>query len=339
MDPCKVLPTEVLSCIVQCLRPSDSPVAIPAIHEVTKALTSLTLVSSTLRSLAIPYLYTYCLYIDGPLRLQLLLRTLSSKVDTGSDKEHQTSENARKTSTAFSLQGKSWMLKSLYLAPFTGDTIEEPAVAKMIDSLFELLSPSLARLVIDMPLRSLYPEEDIDNIRPILRAAFARLEALEEFTSAQDELYLETRVSDDDEPLREIPLWSTWHRLKHLALYNVDIEEPGFLRGLRKLQNLEVLVLTRADGEHDWSTSALLALEPLKRVTIVNSASGHLCGPVIIGVPDKPSVRGNCDTKIADIVRLEVLVDGDGQEGAEDIEVCQTWTRDRAIEGTLWDAV
>jgi hypothetical protein len=64
------------------------------------------------------------------------------------------------------------VLRSMYLAPFTGENIDELPEVTMIKSLFELLLPFLVCLVTDMPLRSVYPDEDVQYIRPLLRNAF-----------------------------------------------------------------------------------------------------------------------------------------------------------------------
>ena len=330
------LPTELLSSIIQCLRPSGSPVAIPATHEVTKALLALTSVSSRIRSLAAPYLYDYCLYIDSPSRLQLLLRTLCSQADILRNEEHAFRESAGDKSLGPFLRDRGHgVLKSLYLAPFTQDTIKEPPVVQMIASLFEIISPCLTRLVIDMPLRSLYPEEDISGPRSVLNEAFQRLTALEEFTSAQDELFLDTLVAEQDVIVRQPLVWRMWPRLKHLALYNVDVDSQRFRISLEKLQNLEVIVLTRADGEQDASTSSLLSIKSLKRVLIVNTKSCHPRFPVITGSPQTLTKSERYGSRIPEIVRISVpIID---EEEAQDIEVCLLWTRDKAMNGQLWD--
>lgn len=339
------LPNELLSCIIQCLRPSGSPVAIPASHEIAQALLALTLVSSKIRSLAVPYLYNYCLYIDSPWRLQLLLGTLSREGNILQSRQHDCDEVAGSGPLGtFLLAHGHRVLKSLYLAPFEMDTIDELPVVKMIDHLFELLSPSLNRLVIDMPLRSLYPDDDTQEIRPVLRKAFQRLTALKEFVSARDELYLATWVVEGFNLEREPLVWSLWPQLEQLALYNVDICCYRFLGSLKQLPNLKVLVLTRADGEQDVSALDLITMKPLKRLLIVNTASCHRGSPVIIGIPEKLAKNQTHAIGETEIVRVNVPVlfedgNGDEQQGLGDIESCQIWTRETGINGSLWDFV
>ncbi|THW44018.1 hypothetical protein D6D21_05082 [Aureobasidium pullulans] len=79
----------------------------------------------------------------------------------------------------------------LYLSPFSGGTINERKVVEQITELFTILAPSLKRLIINMPLRSHYPQEDVvTKLRPILRQGFSLLTNLEEFSSVQDNLFL-----------------------------------------------------------------------------------------------------------------------------------------------------
>lgn len=337
----EALPNELLSCIIHCLRPSGSPLAIPTTHEVTKTLLSLTRVSLTIRSLAVPCLYTYCLYIDSPRRLQLLLRTLSREIDTlqgkGYAAEGCPSRNAIGSSL---LVHRSGVLRSLYLAPFIENTIDELLVVTMIGSLFELLSPFLTRLVIDMPLRSLYPEDDTQEIRPILRDAFRKLTFLEEFTSARDELFLATCKVEGDEFVREPPVWSSWPQLKHLVLYNVDIDCEDFIDGVLTLQNLEVIVLTRADGqEQDATLSKLQRMKALKRILMVNARDSYLDYYVSTFEPCWWTQGTKSDDKVAEIFQIEVPIpDGDHSSyESDEIEACQVWTRDKAISGELWN--
>jgi hypothetical protein len=330
------LPNELLSCIIQSVRPSGSPVAVPAKHVVTQTLLNLTRASSRTRSLAIPYLYTYCLYIDSPRRLELLLRTLSSHVDDLQTKTCATGGAAGSKSLGYNLLNHGHgVLRSLYLAPFEEDTIDDPPVVKMIASLFKLLSPSLARLVINMALRSLYPEEDSHSVRPLLREAFQRLTALEEFTSVQDELFLDTRDIERDDFVREPPVWSLWPRLKHLALYNVDIDSEDVMGSLRKHPSLKVLVLTRADGEREGTTLSLLTMAHLIRVLIVNTASCHPEDPFTTRSVKKLIEGEFHNDKIVEMVRIVVPIAEDLEN--EDITVCQTWTRENSINGNLWN--
>ena len=270
-----VLPYELLSHVVQYLRPIGSPVAIPASHASTKALLSLTLVSSTLHCLALPYLYNHCLYIDSPVRLKLLLRTLSKYGQTVRRKRMSDGRVSRRLVGPYTFDLKPIVLRSLYLAPFTGVTIDELPVANMIASLFELLSPSLTRLVIDMPLRSVCLNKDVHNIPALLRQAFRRLTALEEFTSARDALHLDEGTVPLHSSIQKPLIWSLWPRLTRLALYELNIHSPALEKSISKIQSLEVIVLTRDDGDQRILASGLARVLPLKRVLLVNNMPGY----------------------------------------------------------------
>ncbi|KAE8441556.1 hypothetical protein EG329_004675 [Mollisiaceae sp. DMI_Dod_QoI] len=225
------LPLEIILNIIDFVVSSSKPLPIALVRTLptTRTLLSLTLTSRAIYPLARRLLYTHCMYISNSQKLALLLRTLTTL--------SQRSQSA---------QDPLPSITSLYLRPFAGSYVELNK-ARAIKQLLNIVGPTLRRLVIDMPLRSLYPEDDSDGIRPVLRSAFLDLPALEEFCSVRDELYLATEARF---PPHEPPVWSLWPKLKKLALYNQDIT-ADFLRGIRKLHNIETLVLTRSDGLYE----------------------------------------------------------------------------------------
>ena len=346
-----VLPNKLWPCIIQSLRPSGSPVAFSAKHEVTKALLNLTLVSSTIRSFALPCLYTHCLYIDSPRRLWFLLCTLAryGRIMQGPMLPKANVSKRLVGPCILNLPPPAFL--SLYLAPFSDRNIDELNVVTWVRALFEFISNSLARLVIDMPLRSIYPYEDSNKVRPILRKAFQRLTALEEFTGTRDELYLDIYSSPQNLFIREPQIWASWPRLKRLALYNLDIDCSKFKDGLSNLQNLEVLVLTRADGLQEASISSLLSTTSLKRILIINTARGHEQSSYSTSAQGRSVRNGPLKNRVADVVKIDLPIVSVkqpmfrfGQEPEryfdyedDPIGTCQVWTRDKAINGELWD--
>jgi hypothetical protein len=348
------LPTELLYNIIEGLIPSSPPVAFSASHVVTRTLVNLCLVSRSIHHAAIRCLFAHCLYIDSPERLKLLQQTLIN--------HHQGRAFGENISLPPPLP-KSWrdcnlgarlrsspisLIKSLFLAPYPGDTIDCPEIAPLILGLCTTLGPQLTRLVIDIPLRSLYPEDDINHVRPFLRAAFSQLVALEEFVSARDELFLDVTTREQG-PRREPAVWSRWPNLKRLALYNADLSSDRFIRDIGQCANITHLVLTRSDGLEEpipslnpvpGSSLPLQRSRELRRVSIVNTASGHwyspgfsflewnycFVGKVWNGVP------GGCRVQIVQIT-VPVPV---GRED-DDIELCQEWVREAAIQGTVWE--
>ncbi|KAF5863744.1 hypothetical protein ETB97_009379 [Aspergillus alliaceus] len=319
------LPAEVILQVIQCLVPSEPPVAFPPEHSVTQALISLTLVSSLTHQAAKRLLLKHCLYLNSGQRLDLVLPQL-----LGDDQKQQTQPTG------------------LFLAPFPVQSLEEPLVVTQVDLLSSHICGSLRRLVIDMPLRDLRPYEDEQGLRKIIRAAFVRLTQLEEFCSARDELYCDT-MQRGIEP----PVWSLWPRLKCLALYNVAVEWREFWRFLPACPNLTHLVLTRADyltDPMDPDAVGLAWWSSLKRILIVNGASGHLSDLRLrepgwetsvvgqLGLP-QPTVESESNKLTVEFKpSLEYFCIDVPPEKEDDLpDICQEWVCEQATRGTLWD--
>ncbi|CAG8953927.1 hypothetical protein HYFRA_00010888 [Hymenoscyphus fraxineus] len=227
------LPLEILILIIRKLppQPPHIPIALPATDVLTKTFIALSLTNTAFHAIAIDYLYKYCLFIDKPWRLTALLRSLG------------TLQNLK---SGISRQGVSPAnITSLVLKPYHNGTIADRRIAEEINALFTILAPNLKRLVIDMELRSLYPEDDDEGIRPILRMAFEKLTAIEVFCSTRDELFLNLHWPLHPEP----PVWSYWKNLTTLALYNVDME--NFMPYVKVMDSIKTLVLTNADSIDD----------------------------------------------------------------------------------------
>jgi hypothetical protein len=317
------LPTEIILQIIDSLVEFGplTPVAIPPWDVRCRTLYSFLTVSKPLHSIARRHLYRHCLYIDSAERLRLLLRSLAEA-------------NA---STVPILP----YISSLFISPHEyNNTIDDLPVAKWIYELFSIIYPTLKRLVIDMPLRSLYPEDDHLSVRPILRAAFLRLVNVEEFASARDELYLRSSV-DDWEAAREETVWAQWPRLQKLALYNPDVDDL-FADNAKSLQHLDTLVLTRADG---------VKYNPIRQMFLKDDECQHLrildvnkegFSDMVIDDGDTYTDDNGITQPVPDVkhfkgtVELErVLVRGPEQEYVH-ITAVQKTVRDAAIEGLLW---
>ncbi|KFX91715.1 hypothetical protein V494_00376 [Pseudogymnoascus sp. VKM F-4513 (FW-928)] len=202
-----------------------------------------------------------------------------------------------------------------------------------------------------MPLRSLYPEDDHNRVRPILRAAFASLKFIKEFCSVRDELFLDTV-----NPTNEAKVWSFWPHLEHLALYNVDVASSKFLIALRRCEGLTKLVLTRPDGlEMSIEDSDFPPLPHLQLIKIVNTAEGHRQWPLFRRLTWRSCFLGRILTEsphfspanymaepaaaaqgaMAKLFNINVPIPA-GREGYE-AEVCQEWVRNHAVDGSLWE--
>lgn len=308
------LPADIILLVIDFVVPASiqSPIALSVRSTTTKTLLSLTLTSRTIYPTARRLLYTHCLYINTPRRLLDLLKTLSDPSDLS--KPSQNNGHLLPYIT------------SLYLRPFASyTTIEDLSIATAVHSLLSILSPHLRRLLIDMPLRSYYPEDDTLGIRPILRSAFADLPALEEFCSVRDELYLDTLVAPSEESL----VWSLWPKLRILVLYNVDVSSHRFWKGLGQLENIETVMLTRSDGleevdiKREWRKQFDRVTQPRSlNIVLVNVEAEHR---VLVGRDS-----GKKDDQMQ-VRELNVPTSYYGDE--DPILLCQQWTKRGVLHG------
>ena len=348
------LPTELLLHTIDSLIPSNPPVAFPASHIVTRTLLKLCLVSKTIHYAATRLLFAHCVYVDSPDRLRLLQRTLvDHHVERAFGSRIPRQLPLDRDLPDFNLETchentSKPFINSLFLAPFPDDTIDSPEIAPLVLGLCTTIGHYLTRLVIDIPLRSLYPEDDTNNVRPFLQAAFQELVTLEEFVSTRDELFLDVTEHDREHPA----VWSTWPNLKRLALYNVDVSSMRFLRDIRQCRQLTHLVLTRADGLTGRvfpSSPSLFPPPPLQmshslqRVLIVNFTDDHGYSPAFSRRKWKDCFLGKVWVAMSDnqkhklqIARIDVPIPG-FREIDYAIERCQEWVCEAAIQGTLWE--
>ncbi|WPG98483.1 Hypothetical protein R9X50_00127400 [Acrodontium crateriforme] len=325
----KRLPPEIWDIIVGFIDTQEDCVALPSSHIVTEALLSCLTVCKTIGFSAQEKLYEKCLYIDSAWRLKDLLKSSVFRA-IGSFDPPST------TWTGFS---------ALYLAPFSGDTIDELEVIVDIQILFSTLHKTLKRLVINMPLRSVYPNDDAGPVvRPALRQAFQHLIAIEEFVSVRDELYLSTICPSDF--IEEPNLWCQWTNLRRLALYNVDID-GFFITEIQRATKLEALVLTRADGIYEGIEKLLRNAPQSAKVYLVNSKEEFLQttpfdeAPTIYTDVLRAKLSGRGEKTAAGSASLKFLFAEDYQTEHEPnspspIDICQNWIEGKALDGSLW---
>src|SRR5690242_3603808 len=297
MEMRRHLPLELVLNIITCaLPPSDA--ILPPSHDVTKLLLTFTLVCSETRRLANRYLRERCVYLSSSKRLSAYILAIKQ-------------EPRLRNATALSL------------SPFQ-DTIDDLPLCSWVRELFNYTCSSLRRLVIDIPLRSLYPEDDHLAVRAVLREGFMRLDNLEEFVSTQDELYLEVTENG-----RHPAVWRSWKKLKRLALYNVDLTFY-FFQDLARLPLLETLVLSRSDGNdeslHDWAEYFKTTARPFKLLMLGSERRRLLPDRLLTGriknraeIVDVPMIRS---------IWLQHTIDFS-------IEECQSFVRSHAESGTL----
>ncbi|KAF3042124.1 hypothetical protein E8E12_005218 [Didymella heteroderae] len=292
------LPLELVLNVIKCSLPSSDAI-LPPSHDVTKALLTWTLVCHETRRLANRYLRERCVYLNSSQRLSAYLLAIKQEPEL-------------RDATA------------LCLSPFRY-TIDDLPLCSWVRELFNYTCGTLRRLVIDIPLRSLYPEDDHLAVRRVLRDGFERLENLEEFVSTRDELYLE--VTEDG---RHPAVWRCWRKLKRLALYNVDLTF-FFFRDLACLSHLETLVLSRSDGNDesldDWAEYFKLTDHSFKLLMLGSERQRMIPDHLLSGriknraeVVDVPMIRS---------VWLHHTIDFS-------IEECQAYVRKHAENGMLW---
>ncbi|KAK0122472.1 hypothetical protein ONS95_010704 [Cadophora gregata] len=303
------LPVEIQLSIIDAIAPADLPqIALPRNHPFTKTLVALTYTSRALQPHARRLLYTHCLYIHTPNRLRKLLRSIQ---ESPQDVQKDLLDHAT----------------SLYLRPYPVDgTIADVGITNDVLLLMTTLAPRLRRLLVDIPFRSVYPDEDRLGVRPVLRNAFSNLPAVEEFCSVRDELYLELGASDGP------GVWSGWERLKTLVLYNVDMATAKFWKGLYLARGIETVVLTRADGlrevdmkqewRHCFRVDGTEGEERRLDFLLVNVDAEHT-------IPLGWERRRKEDKLQVRILNVPISYYGD-----EDLVViCQHWVKRRVLQG------
>lgn len=319
------LPVEILNRIIWFTIPDHNYLAYPASHITTKTLVTLLTVSRATSRAAKNLLYTHCLYIDTPWRLDYLLTASLAKSCPP---------------VAVSC------IRNLYLAPFPGRTIRDRKIINQITELFTLLGPSLKRLVINMPLRSHYPEEDVtERLRPILRRGFEQLVHLEEFSSVRDELFLaywnpefshiipDLEDVDSDTFRYRINdfMFAKWPKLRLLALYN-GLYSHDLKKTLASMATLEQVVLSRPDFDESfihgmWSCYAYCCRDRLQFTLIESTDDASDVGLQKLSLEDQPSENQH------NVWRYKAFVEKD----EDPISSVQNWTLQRMLDGSLWN--
>ncbi|KAJ9157448.1 hypothetical protein NKR23_g754 [Pleurostoma richardsiae] len=312
------LPLELILHIITCLVPSNPAAFLPLSTSSTKTLIAFTLVCRATSPVAKRLLRQHCLSITSSSRLRDLLLCISIQAASPSPSPDRAALRS---------------LTSLYLAPFPPGRLDDLPTALWVRELFLTVSGTLTRLVVDMPLRSLWPADDHLDVRANLRQGFEALARLEELVCVRDELFL--RVSEPEWHVDEgPPLWASaarWPRLRRLALYNADAGAPGFWRAVGAAPRLETLVLTRADGLEEGvcpkTEYFAVADRPLTVVLVDVEARRPEGMPRWRWRDVDPEGRMR-------VAAYDVPTSFYGDE--DEIELCQEWVKGAALRGTLW---
>lgn len=318
------LPVEILNRIIWFTIPDHNYLAYPASHIATKTLVTLLRVSRAASRAAKHLLYTHCLYMDTPWRLDTLLTA-----------------SLAKPCPPVSLS----CIRNLYLAPFPGRTIRDRKIINQITELFTLLGPSLKRLIINMPLRSHYPEEDVtERLRPILRRGFEQLVHLEEFSSVRDELFLaywnpefshiipDLEDYDFDTSRYRINdfVFERWPKLRLLALYNGMLGH-NLKIALARMPRLEQIVLSRPDFDEGfvqgaWSRFARWYKYRF-RFTLIETTDDASD----VGI-QKLTLEDEQQDEQPDVWRYKAFIEKD----EDPISFVQSWSLQQMLDGSLW---
>lgn len=345
------LPLELIFHIIDSLLPGDPRTVLRPSGSVTKTLLSLTRVCRAIYPVASNHLRQHCLYIDNDRRLRDLIWCVESASTLSQNGNKHKSNLSAPVPPSLPPGIALCPITSLYLAPF-GNSLDNLPTAIWIRELFCLIHPTLERLVIDIPLRSLYPADDHLNVRKTLREAFCLLTNLEEFVSVRDELFLDL-LEPEWRTEREMAVWRLWPRLKRLALYNVAADET-FWASVGEMHDLETVVLTRADdlesvcikthyldasstsaptgdavSAAEAETQTKIKTRPLKvvLVNISNQQPNHLAG------------RENW-TKVdpEDVVKVMLYDVPTSFYGDENPwTLCQQWVKTASLRGKIWE--
>lgn len=194
------------------------------------------------------------------------------------------------------------------------------------------VAPTLKRLIADIPLRSLYPDDDTQGVRPILQQAFESLVNLEVACSTRDEFYLSSSAQHERFESFDDESWPAWTKLRVLALYNPDVSEEAIWRALAKLEYLETVIFTMSDGHDDadmkvlWRRFAVRG-RPL-RILMISDEDGHV----------RRRARQDEEGWKDDEVVVRMVNVPTSYYGDEDvIELCQEFTKKKLLRGVSLD--
>lgn len=286
-------------------------------------------------------LYQHCVYVDSPTSLRLLLRTLSGPED---DRDVEDAEDIYMAEREGRHHATRDLIHSMYLSPFPGPGIDDLPVAQWMAQLLLMLRNRLRRLVVEIDINSLEPEQDHLDVLPTLWRGIYFQEALEEYFSVVDEKDARPRLRTrrlEPAPVSHLLMWRMWPNIKRLCLHweftlamlgwtqdgnpmprhlthlvLVMQGHPSLIDPLLRLvtsQPLRVVLLYSPTGTDD--RAVLPRLEPLERQGAVNEFPIDVVGAA---PPDRCLHTWDASQRNYTTVAVE------------------NWIRDEALAGTLW---
>ncbi|CAH0004518.1 unnamed protein product [Clonostachys byssicola] len=369
------LPNELLLHVVSFLEPGNGQF-LEAAHETTKTLLALMRACKSTNAAASPIFARHCVFLDSEDRTLRFARCLALAASV-SEPAHQSPFGSISAIFMESfLEFKTEHLETLAVVEknieddhtvneedesSSSDYVPEPrphpelndlAVAVAVHDIFLAVAPTLKRLSINIPLRSLWPEDDELGVRPLLRSGFEALINLEEFVSVQDELFL---ITSKELPSDEVEVWANyWPNLRRLCLYDKFLE-PAFWRDVMGCPQLDSVILGRPDGNHvsepadlkrDWISTLAGhrvegneyggAIRPL--TVIIFDMDGQHCSftgfnPAWETLDPDERIR----VRYAKAPPINpVLNSGVPEDEASPRDSVHVWVRKHAFAGTLW---
>lgn len=363
------LPWDVILLVIELLTQPHKDAILSSSHTVTKTLLALTRVCRTTYPTASRLLWRHCVYLDSSQKSEEFLASLSTpsllerpwlasepasvflspfadeahddaSETSGSSSQSEVSSSHHETTSDSSSSSSFWRR-----SPFN-----DLPTACLVQKILLCLSPILRKLVIDMPLRSLYAEYDDQGVRLVLRLGFEALTNLEEFVSVRDELYLDL----DEGPSSQEPLvWATkWPNLRRLGLYNLDLDsDRSVWDAMACLSHLDTVVFTRPDAhgvdmKQRWADA--IRTGPVEVGQVIQRRLKCIFvdydGKDPILSADEDSWRALDPENLLQIVKIAValLVENAGADESGvivdcPVEACQLWIKKHALDGTLWD--
>lgn len=332
------LPLEVILLVVENLISGTGQI-LPPSNNITKTLLSCTLVSKAVNPTATRLLWQNCLYIDSKDRLYRCRDSISHYRPT------------RLFLRLFPDPSPGSTPESVDEMPeeddFPPSPLEDIDMCEAVKSLLLTLAPGLKTIVVDMPLRSLYPADDELGVRKLLREGFEALINIEELVSINDELYLATK-EDHSEP----QVWTKWPNLQRISLYNVYMG-PELWNDMLLCPQLRKAIFPRADSDnsrrHDIKGELFTAW-----VEATGQSSQKYQGPEItIALCDwyrqpydfNSYTESWRDLDPDNLMSIRTVIIDPQYDPAfqnvddEQIYTCKNWIRERALRGSLWDDI
>lgn len=378
------LPLEIILLIIKAVQPENPDTLLPPHHETTKTLLNLTRVSKALYWPATQALRQHCAYLETRERAKTFCRCLQLSPPPFLKQQNTADLGLRSIETLFvacfpeddgfvpaqevitpELRDRVGVLEDVVdpellddpinydaISDFSPPTSPDPspvddlATAMALYDIFHAIAPTLKRLVINMPLRTLWPEKDEKGIKKVLYRAFEVLINLEEFVSVQDELFLYWVTEKE---------WrfEVWPKLRRLSIYNPDLGHDlgteGFLYSFKEMQYFEHFVCCRADGMDegierlkeiygDTASNAPGVPSNVSRILTLAHVDVNDVGQV--SWLDKTSLpRLRLFDKGIDLPPVPEFENNDPSTWTRSpADIVQEWVLQRSLEGTLWES-